>query len=692
MNVNKVSLRNFRRLEDVSIDFDRKETVFVGPNNSGKTSATTAFKLFLKTNDFKIHDFSVSKIVEFDKFGELDELDEIQSQELPTIEMDLWFLVNDDLDYATIRELVHDIFSDFNKVGIRLKYQVKNKKDLLKEYSLTFPKNADKNRQKSLSYFLSMPGNLNRHFEIEYSKLAEEENNIVSSLMRTEDAKNCLKKMIRIDFVDAQRNIDDHEQTGSTRLSSTFSSFYKKNLTQAEILQDANAVIDQNNDLLTAHYETQFQDLFSVIQDLGVPSINDRRLKLVSSLSPEEALKGNTLLLYVDPHMQHELPEAYNGLGFKNLVYIAIQISHFHTQWINTTEKRPYCQIIFIEEPEAHLHSQVQQTFIANIWEILRRTAKKAEEPNKVPQLVISTHSSHIIDKIDFSRVRYFKRCKIKNLSIEQITLNATEVKNLAAFVPDKTSASHEKENPEETLGFLKKYMKLTHCDLFFSDATILVEGTVEKLLLPEMINKSTPDLNRVYLTILEVGGAYSHRFASLLKFLGMPYLIITDIDSVDPNSNRSSCRADTIQAVTSNASINFFIGETQISNLSLLPNEKKSIDGLGFITFQQPVATPLYGANAMLHGRTLEEAFIYENIDLLKDKTIDVDVKLNWDKEHDYQKVYEFINSRSFKKTEFALNVLTKTSQWKTPAYITVGLEWLTDKTGRAPEQENKK
>ena len=52
MKINKVHLRNFRRLENVEIDFEAEETVFVGPNNSGKTSATAAFRLFLISPGF----------------------------------------------------------------------------------------------------------------------------------------------------------------------------------------------------------------------------------------------------------------------------------------------------------------------------------------------------------------------------------------------------------------------------------------------------------------------------------------------------------------------------------------------------------------------------------------------------------------------------------------------------------------
>ncbi len=70
MRITEVHLRNFRRLEDVEIGFESEETVFVGPNNSGKTSATTAFRLFLIRQDFKLHDFCVSRIADLVPFPE----------------------------------------------------------------------------------------------------------------------------------------------------------------------------------------------------------------------------------------------------------------------------------------------------------------------------------------------------------------------------------------------------------------------------------------------------------------------------------------------------------------------------------------------------------------------------------------------------------------------------------------------
>ena len=68
MKVRKIAIRNFRRLENVQIDIEERESIFVGPNNSGKTSATAIFRCFLGGREFKIHDFSVARMADFDTF------------------------------------------------------------------------------------------------------------------------------------------------------------------------------------------------------------------------------------------------------------------------------------------------------------------------------------------------------------------------------------------------------------------------------------------------------------------------------------------------------------------------------------------------------------------------------------------------------------------------------------------------
>lgn len=678
MKIKKINLRNFRRLEDVEIDFGEKETVFVGPNNSGKTSATSAFKIFLKTLDFKIHDFSVSKISELDSFGRREE-----GFEVPALEMDLWLSINPDIEFGRVFALLPNISVAIEEVGVRIQYAINDTDKLLEEYFSAFPEQEDGTRKRSLSQYLSLPNNLSHHFSVVYWTLEKAGNETTIHYMEADEAKKTLSSIVRVDFVDAQRNIDDHEASRSTRLSQAFATYYKNNLQQPEVNEEANRVIDENNENLNQHYKTSFEGLMGVLKSLGVPSVNDRELKIISSLSPEVALKGNTSLLYVDSNNQHELPEAYNGLGFKNLVYIAIQVSHYYLQWISTEIKRPLCQLIFIEEPEVHLHSQVQQTFISNIWSIIVDVAESEGAQNSIPQLGVTTHSSHILDAVDFNKVRYFKRCCLSGEDEDTATtLNASMVLSMKAFRPDRESASGDVENEEEVIGFLKKYMRLTHCDLFFSDAVVLVEGAAEKLLLPAMIEKVAPELKSTYLSVLEVGGAYSSRFAGLLEFIGIPYLVITDIDSVDPDNNRSSCRADQDGAVTSNSSIKFFLDEGQVDNLKALNNDDVIVEnGSGYVAFQKPTKTPVFGEDEEMYGRTFEECFIYENVELFKNGAIQCGINIDDDADTVRENVYKRVKSSSFKKTDFALDMASTGTNWITPKYIDEGLSWLKSK-----------
>lgn len=699
MKVSHVSIRNFRRLEAVQFSLEEDHTVLVGPNNSGKTSAAAAFRIFFKRNEFTINDFTVACISDLDKFGE----DKSTSAELlPAIEMDLWLSIDPQIEFGRVFSLIPNVSTSFEKVGIRLRYCVKDSELLRAEYAATFP-SIDGKAPKTLSHLLSLPNMLSRHFSVRFFALEIENEITKTTEIEPEEGKRVLHSLIRVDFIDAQRNIHDQEEGRQNRLSAAFATYYKHNLEKPADNEAANKVIDENNSRLTAHYKAHFEPLLKTIAGLGVPSAHDRTLRLVSTMSAQDALQGSTELYYVDAALQHELPEAYNGLGFKNLVYMAIQISHFHAQWLSTEKNRELCQVIFVEEPEVHLHAQVQQVFISNICKILAETSKDAGEEGMAPQLVISTHSSHIVDAVAFEKVRYFRRCPIKSqIGYVVAALNATQILNLQDFMPtvDDVPMLSEKEEAElsaeekstlvasrkavhreETLRFLKKYLKLTHCDLFFADAAILVEGTVEKLLLSQMIDLCARGLQIRYLTVLEVGGAYAHKFSSLLAFLGIPYLVITDIDTVDAADARKACRADKPGARTSNAALKFFLRKSTRDDLVALKRENQVIEnGTGFVTFQRPIQIKVGDADHEMHGRTLEETFVYENLPIFQQEKISLGVDLSQmtTSEEIMACIYAEVKGRNFKKTEFALNVASSTSGWRTPSYIEEGLLWL--------------
>lgn len=680
MYLNRYSLRNFRRLEDVEIKLEETDTIFVGANNSGKTSATAAFKLFVsqtQRGDFKIHDFSSPLIAELDRFGNSDILPTVDyKKELPAIELDLWFTVSSSA-YGRVADLLPSMASEYTEVGVRIRFAAKEPDKLYADYRLKYPQGI---AQKSLSYFLSQGTNLKQYFGLHYFKLERTTSStagveIIAYPLDKDDGRKTIDSLLHVDYVDAQRNINDDNSARSNRLSAVFSSYYAHNLEKQESNNESVRVIDESNSSLTKHYEVQFSPLLEVIKALGFPTLNDRALRIISNLSPEEALSGNTAITYIENGTEHELPEAYNGLGFKNLIYIAVQITHFQLQWAAVEVDRPLCQLVFIEEPEVHLHAQVQQTFIRQIRQVMKKIENISgnPDPDYVQQIVVTTHSSHIIAEADFQLIRYFRRTKTK-YTTKTSTLVASEVLSLANFNP-------ENEEPDN-LEFLKKFIKLTHCDLFFADAAILVEGTVERLLMPIMIEKVAAELGSVYLTILELGGAYAHRFVQLLRFIGLPTLVITDLDSVNPTYNNKACRADYSDAVTSNASIKELTGKKLISDLLKLSDSEKAISIGCFrrhITFQQSIPVPCYGEDKVMIPRTFEEAFIYENISSVRDGKINgfVTLPTTLDFESDYTNVYETVKGKDYKKVEFALAQI-EAKDWITPAYIVSGLKWL--------------
>lgn len=675
MQIERIRIKNFRRLESVGYAIEERETVLVGPNNSGKTSATAIFQCFLGQRKFRIYDFSVSKIADIDAFA-VDGDDE----KLPVIELDIWFRIDPEtIEFGRAFTLLPNLSDDFERLGIRLSFGVANAQKLLEAYLNTYPVQGEESPAKSLSYYLSQDSNLARFFEISYSSLEETEDEIKVSVLDQSEGKKLLQSLVRIDFVDAQRNIDDEEGNRANKLSSAFAGFYKNNLDQPEIAAEAQQVIDENNERLTDHYKDQFSPLMGVIKGLGVPSVNDRDLKIISTLNPEAALRGSTELLYVDAVRNHELPELYNGLGFKNLIYMAIQAKHFHSQWLKTATNRPLCHVIFIEEPEVHLHAQVQQTFIRNIWEVLEKSATSEGEDGLVPQLVVTTHSSHILDATEFEKVRYFRRCLLDDDEEDTEILNATEIHSLRDFQPTAVEVDGQVATEQEALEFLQRYLRLTHCDLFFADAAILVEGAAEKLLLPRMIDRSASRLNSSYLTVLEIGGAYAHRFDELLTFLQIPYLVITDMDSVEPGGHHPACRADTEGALTSNASLKQLLDVKTVADLIELSAEQKSQDEKGcFVSFQQDVLVEENSHVQSMRPRTLEEAIAYQNFALLRSGDLSLHKTIPEDLGEAFDTIYKQVKSSNFKKTDFAMSLLATNANWETPSYIVEGLKWL--------------
>ena len=219
-----------------------------------------------------------------------------------------------------------------------------------------------------------------------------------------------------------------------------------------------------------------------------------------------------------------------------------------------------------------------------------------------------------------------------------------------------------------------------------------MIEGVTEKMLLPLMISKKTPKLDNEYISILEVGGAYTHKFMDLLKFIKVKTLVITDIDSVNPDNSRKACSTSTENSVTSNATLKDWIPKKNLITDLISTTDEEKFDGNSIRICYQIAESK---ENKYV-ARSLEEAIINKNIDFFKDKfngldenklEIEIEVKskfellkkVNFDEKIDIYK----LSPKSKEKSQFSFDLMTFNEKgtglfWEVPLYIAEGLDWL--------------
>ncbi|WP_449284093.1 ATP-dependent nuclease [Luteimonas qiangzhengi] len=744
-----LAVRNFRRLQNVVVDLASDISIFVGANNSGKTSVGHALQLFTGSGRFNIHDFSAELWTDIVAFGEGH-----GEASLPTMEIDVWFEIGPE-DVHRVIDLLPSLAWEGKLVGMRVAYAPTNPAATHARYVEVRQRVLDavaKGEDGALAFdpsprnlreFLS--DRLHDEYELRYFVLdparfdaemvAEAGYDPAPLTGRDRSGREILNGLLHIDFLSAQRHLSD--SPGGSRaedLSRVLSRFYGRNLEQKGEDIEALRALAASEISLNEHLERVFEPTLKSLSKLGYPGLSNPRMMIRSALDPAQIMSGRdgAIVHYAlgaddgnpDPPT---LPDRYNGLGFKNLIFMVVELLDLHAQWLAIDENRPPIHLIFIEEPEAHLHAQLQQAFIRKVMEIL--TLKGEDRTHYTSQVVVTTHSTHILYERGFRPIRYFRRSRAQN----GLT---SDVLNLSVF--------YDHIDPD-IRSFLERYLKLAHCDLFFADGVVLVEGNVERLLLPQMIANAAPRLQSTYLTVLEIGGAFGYRFKALIEFLGLTTLIITDLDSVfgplkqdgedaaragqreaaEPAVENAQaagandegidddeedlpvaaekpgkvCIAGHPGAATSNQTLLQWLPKFDtVAALWEATAEQKiqartdDNDALVRVAYQCRTDVTWGGETLALAGRTLEEAFALENLAWCQDK-IRKPLQLRIARADEKslitlaERIHKRVQAKSFSKTGFALALLAEDpSSWSVPTYIAEGLSWL--ETAIAPPE----
>lgn len=662
MQLKSIKARNFRLLYDVVLLLEKQTTVIVGRNNSGKTSLTEVMHRLLKENrpSFRLEDFSLGTHQGFwdalvaAKAGRLEsEVREI----LPAIEVRLTFSYTNSEPLGLLSEFIVDLDPSCTEALIIIRYALGDGKlgQLFDELTTT-----DGNAKPE--FFRTLRERIPTLYGSSF--FAVDPND--GSNTKVVDG-SALHALCASGFISAQRGLDDASQKDRVVIGRVLENLFATAKSNAHdpdshnIAQELEVAVKEIQDKIGNDFNLKLDALLPALSLFGYPGLSDPKLLTETTLDVARLLTGHTKIRYAGANGVH-LPEAYNGLGARNIILILLQLREFFKAYA-AMETKPGIQLIFIEEPEVHLHPQMQEVFVRKLGEIADVFGKELGMRWPV-QFIVSTHSSHVANEAHFETIRYF-------LAIADDASGA-----LRTVVKDLRQGLSGKKEPDRT--FLHQYMTLTRCDLFFADKAVLIEGTAERLLLPRMIrslDQGQPEEKRLssqYLSIIEVGGAYAHIFFDLLEFLEIRTLVITDIDTVKANEKGYLVACQVAQGErTSNACIVSWFGKPVIrpAELLLADNTAKVI-GKRRLAFQQPEED---GGPC---GRSFEDAFMLANAD-----------KFPFVAPSGEEREAEAWGAALIvKKSEFALKFALTLETWNTPRYIRDALLWLAKNDVPAP------
>ncbi|WP_177763118.1 ATP-dependent nuclease [Flavobacterium sp. I3-2] len=681
MKITQLTVTNFRLLENITINIEDDITLIVGKNNTGKTSLFEVINLFFDIkNRISFHDFSLNShdvfklcdakfqnelLVEI-KDDKKDEIEKSLINDIPKITLSIqveYDKVKDSL--INISDFISDLDDTKSDATILFKYEPKETINLFRSF------HNRPNKDVELIEWL------NENISSFYTLHVFGGENLIEDHVLTK-----ILSVINFETIQASRKLDDTKMDKNRSLALGFSDYYQNihgdNNADVESLKDT---LKSVSTVLDGKYEKVLEKILEKLKSFGIDKdINIPEIILKSKFDPESIIRNNIKYYYKSGDI--ELPENYNGLGYSNLIFLVLKIVAFIENFKKNKEKNATeILTILIEEPEAHLHPQMQQVFVEQIRETI---SKALIEDSIQVQLIISTHSSHMIAeaglnvKRSFERIRYFNKYKKEDRTI-------VEVKDFNEF--------KHKETDKDTFRFLKQYLNLHKCDLFFADKVIMVEGITEKILMPLFIRKVAKQLENEYVSIIEVGGAYTHKFKEFFKFLNTKVLVITDIDSVDAMTNKS-CHVLKEMANTSNSTLSTWLPQkTKISELLALTFDEK-LDESKIIR----VAFQIKEDDGDFVPRSLENAIINCNQTFFKSKyLLEGEIEKEVYKSFSFQKLKNIdeliymdtsrdqsdVDPSSKQKTDFTFDLMTfdekgTNLEWKVPKYIKEGLEWL--------------
>jgi len=473
MNIKSVTIKNFRNFKDFTIQFSSGFQTIIGENNIGKSNLYWAIRLLLDRDlSFNSRRLDIKDFHGFKKTVGID--DHI----IISIE-----LYSDDL---TSFPTFHSLKTSDKTARVTYLFAHKCKFDeneaVLSDIDLT-----------QFKWQLFGGGNI-----LEINKI------LTLDSIRLSDLDG-----INLYYINAFRNINA-DLHGSTK--SLLSKYCQSRADTESELGQVKTILKSSGDELN---ELSFiPDIATKIYEKG-KHIAGNYFSFpvsISFLSNYDIDAWSQLNLYHSLGPDNNAPIQTLGLGQKNILYLSLFIAELE----NSSSKHEI-NLLLIEEPEAHLHPQLQKILFANLQDL------------KTTQILMTSHSTHIASDCDY-----------KNLNI----LYRNSDNKVMSFAPFEDKLLTEREKL-----LLKRYLDATRSEMFFASALIYVEGVGEQFIIPA-IARHLFDLNLTEHNI-SVIPIHSRYFDPYLKLVYNSNLEIPAVAIIDGDSDELDNEEDVTTAIT---------------------------------------------------------------------------------------------------------------------------------------------